>query len=376
MSPAPPATRHAPQDDSALDWPWPPPVAEKPERTAIARLDKRRAVADVSPQRDDHQLQWPPSAADLDSVVAVSLDDDGVRRLASVLVARRDGRPGRRRGGLVPAALAASCLITGGGVAWWALPRSGAEERGRQALVAVKPTEKEAPRRAVDVATARVPPASLRAASEARPGAAVGRRRAEANTRAVAAPTADVPALADLNDTRGELAATPVAETLPTSPVGRVEIAATVPSGALSGAVAVDFRAMPPRLVSSPEAPEARPASADARRAHEEPAIRALLEQYGAAYSRLDARAARAVWPGVNVQALARAFGALESQAIDFERCDVQVDGTVARAACRGTSTWVPRVGERRAHRDAREWTFRLERDRDAQWRIQSASMR
>ena len=108
----------------------------------------------------------------------------------------------------------------------------------------------------------------------------------------------------------------------------------------------------------------------------DEPAVRAVLQQYGSAYTRLDARAARVVWPSVDGRALARAFEALESQQVVFERCDVFVQGSEARAACRGSATYVPRVGDRRPRTEPRQWTFRLEKAADANWRIASADIR
>ena len=159
----------------------------------------------------------------------------------------------------------------------------------------------------------------------------------------------------------------------------------SVAAGALSGAVPVplgDLPAAPLAVVreagdTAVDMPRAvAVTTAPVPRVSEEPAVREILARYGTAYTQLDARAARAVWPGVDARALSRAFEALESQTIVFERCDVTVDGRAARAACRGTSTWVPRVGERRPHRERREWTFRLEKAGDAQWQIQSASMK
>lgn len=334
-------------------------------------------MADARPLRDDHDLQWPPSAADLDSVVAVSLDDDGVRRLASSLMVQAAPRRPRRRRWLVPAALAASCVMAVGGAAWWVRPEPGAEEPPITAVEAVRTVETRRPQSAAGEGLERVSQAEPRVIdAPVQPGPVVEVGRVESAGRTDALPVAAPAAPADTIDAPTELTASPTEVTLPVAPRDRVEIAASVPSDALGGAVPVELAAVPSRRALPASEAEAGAVPPDARRANEEPAIRALLEQYGNAYSRLDARAARAVWPGVDVEALARAFDALESQDIDFERCDVQVDGTAARAACRGTSTWVPRVGERRARRDTREWTFRLVRAPDAQWRIQSASMR
>lgn len=99
--------------------------------------------------------------------------------------------------------------------------------------------------------------------------------------------------------------------------------------------------------------------------------VRAVLDRYAAAYSRLDVNAASAAWPTVNRAALSRAFEGLESQHVSFAACDVTVDGASARAACSGTATWRPKVGGGQ-HADARTWTFDLSRV-PAGWRIVSA---
>ena len=101
-----------------------------------------------------------------------------------------------------------------------------------------------------------------------------------------------------------------------------------------------------------------------------------MLARYGAAYSRLDAGAARAVWPSVDSRALARAFDTLQSQSVVFDRCDVDVQGRVAQATCHGSSTYVPRMGERSPRTESRQWTFKLEKHDDARWQIRSAETR
>ncbi|MBA2356027.1 MAG: hypothetical protein H0V80_15355 [Acidobacteria bacterium] len=106
------------------------------------------------------------------------------------------------------------------------------------------------------------------------------------------------------------------------------------------------------------------------------PRIHAVLRQYASAYRRLDAAAARAVWPSLDTRALARAFDGLQSQQLVFDRCDVSVSGAKAQAACHGSATYVPRVGDRSPRTDARQWSFQLERVDGEQWRILTASMR
>jgi len=119
---------------------------------------------------------------------------------------------------------------------------------------------------------------------------------------------------------------------------------------------------------------DAAPASLRDAAAAEE-AIGEVLERYVDAYNRLDARAARRVWPSVDERALARAFAGLESQGLTFEACDLAVDDDEATARCRGRARFVPRVGDRDAISQPRQWTFRL-REGTAGWHIVQAEAR
>jgi hypothetical protein len=102
--------------------------------------------------------------------------------------------------------------------------------------------------------------------------------------------------------------------------------------------------------------------------------IRSVLSRYEAAYSGLDAAAARAVWPAVDERALARAFNSLQSQRISLAQCDVSVDGSSARAECQGSASWVPKVGGS-GRTEARRWTFDL-RQAGGGWQIVRAEAR
>jgi hypothetical protein len=112
------------------------------------------------------------------------------------------------------------------------------------------------------------------------------------------------------------------------------------------------------------------PASPDADSA----AIRRVLARYEAAYSDLDAAAARAVWPAVDERALARAFDGLAMQRVSLDDCDVLVTGVTARATCAGTAAWTARVGGGRGTQ-ARRWAFEL-RNADGAWQIVRADTR
>jgi len=108
--------------------------------------------------------------------------------------------------------------------------------------------------------------------------------------------------------------------------------------------------------------------------AHDERLVRAALSRYEAAYSGLDAAAARAVWPSVDQRALTRAFQGLESQQVALGRCDVRLNGASAQAECSGTAQWTPKVGGG-VQKAARRWRFDL-KNTGSDWVIVQAGVR
>jgi len=110
-------------------------------------------------------------------------------------------------------------------------------------------------------------------------------------------------------------------------------------------------------------------------RVDEDGAVRATLGRYRDAYQRLDAAAAKQVWPGVDERALSRAFANLESQSITFDDCKTTVSGAAASASCRGTATYIGRLGSRNTLTERREWTFKLQKAGNA-WEVQSVQVR
>jgi hypothetical protein len=150
-----------------------------------------------------------------------------------------------------------------------------------------------------------------------------------------------------------------------------------------SSAAPVDFPPPSPAPVASapPPAPSsALPAAARETAPAEAPAVaaaagvRSALMRYESAYSRLDADAARAVWPALDGKALARAFDGLASQEVSLGACEVRIAGEMAIAECAGSATWTPKVGGR-SHRQSRHWQFRLREVGEA-WQIVSATVR
>jgi hypothetical protein len=100
--------------------------------------------------------------------------------------------------------------------------------------------------------------------------------------------------------------------------------------------------------------------------------IRTTLTRFRTAYSQLNARAARDVWPSVDARALERAFQSLKSQELRFDHCSLTVTGARAQAACKGRATYVPRIGDQSPRYTAREWAFELKKA-DEGWTIASA---
>ena len=96
--------------------------------------------------------------------------------------------------------------------------------------------------------------------------------------------------------------------------------------------------------------------------------------RYESAYNRLDAKAARTVWPGVNESALNRAFSGLVSQKVSLGLCDITVFGDIAGASCAGKARWEPKVGGGLQTAD-RYWTFQLTRGAEG-WNIKEVLVR
>ena len=106
--------------------------------------------------------------------------------------------------------------------------------------------------------------------------------------------------------------------------------------------------------------------------ASDEDDIRSTLTRFRTAYSKLDAGAARDVWPSVDARALERAFQSLKSQDLRFDSCKMTVTGARAQAACKGRAVYVPRIGDQSPRYTSREWNFEL-RKADERWTIASA---
>ena len=101
-----------------------------------------------------------------------------------------------------------------------------------------------------------------------------------------------------------------------------------------------------------------------------------MLRNYQSAFEQFDPDAVKAVWPSVDAKALGRAFDGLSSQSIVFDRCDVNVTGPSARAACFGGVEYVKRVGGGGTQSARRQWIFDLQKSADGAWRIRTLASR
>jgi hypothetical protein len=119
----------------------------------------------------------------------------------------------------------------------------------------------------------------------------------------------------------------------------------------------------------------ARDADTATERELELRAIRNVLRRYSTAFSTLNARAAAAVWPTVDVKALARAFDSLDGQNVSLHDCRIDTTGVRAEAACSGTARYVPKVGRRERRPEPHRWRFTLHKANDG-WLIDHVEAR
>jgi hypothetical protein len=153
-------------------------------------------------------------------------------------------------------------------------------------------------------------------------------------------------------------------------------LAAPAAAGAELAPLPLPLSTRPPEAVTVYDDANLKPAAVGTMSSpREEPRVAAVLNQYARAYARLDAEAARAVWPSVDERALARAFAALSSQDVAFDDCSIEVQGPKANASCRGTARYVGKVGNGQLRTEPRVWRFELHRDGEA-WKIANAEAR
>jgi len=154
-----------------------------------------------------------------------------------------------------------------------------------------------------------------------------------------------------------------------------LSVGTPVPDASLSAPVSAPSPIAPPPFapfsppVAAPTASPAGGLTAETR------AVALALNRYQDAFSALDVSAAHAVWPTVDVRALAKAFDQLEEQTFDLEGCNITVAGALAEADCAGNARYVRKVGNRALRVEPRRWHFKLRQTND-QWVIDAVNAR
>jgi hypothetical protein len=149
---------------------------------------------------------------------------------------------------------------------------------------------------------------------------------------------------------------------LPAVPLTEIEALRDAPAAATPSA--------PPMTPPEPVAPSVPPA-APTRESIEVQEIQQVLARYERAYDRLDASAAAAVWPSVDLHSLERAFARLREQDLQFNRCVFGVSSDDATVTCSGELRYVRRFGSTTPRTEARSWIIQFEHVGD-EWRIVS----
>jgi hypothetical protein len=124
--------------------------------------------------------------------------------------------------------------------------------------------------------------------------------------------------------------------------------------------------APPARLEAVPELESAAPPKVFEQ---ESVALAKVLSRYEQAYNHLDAGAAAAIWPSVDVRALRRAFARLENQDLQLRDCTFAVSASDAAVRCAGVLQYAQRIGDRTPKTERHVWTIEFVRA-GAQWQI------
>jgi hypothetical protein len=162
--------------------------------------------------------------------------------------------------------------------------------------------------------------------------------------------------------------AVPVVSSPPAVPV--VIPAPAVPVVSSAAPVTAPSPAPPPSApISAPTPTPSAGVTDDAR------AVGVALNRYQEAFSALDVNAAHAVWPNVDVKALARAFDQLDEQTFHLEGCNITVAGARAQADCGGNTRYVRKVGNKGLRVEPRRWHFTLRQTSD-RWVIDAVDAR
>ena len=322
--------------------------------------------------------------AALDEARTLKPDTPTLESLRAEVHAARDARlaAARQRHLRTALAAAAALLVLAIGAAWFliGLPDRPAAGDPRLAVASRQMTAADAslttvpaPVSGTEPAPVATSPAADAAEAPEVPVATRGAVTAAAEREDAPVATAPAPARTVREESVTLPAVASVPEGPPPSPPTAIEAAGRQPDAAPPAAME--------RIVSDlPAAPAAVPPPAPAAAAppspaiSDEPKVRAVLARFESAYSSLNAPAAQAVWPTVDVRALGRAFDSLQAQQISLGDCAIALNGQRARADCRGTMSWTPKIGGGNRSQ-ARRWQFELATAGGA-WQIVRAEAR
>lgn len=319
------------------------------------------------PQADSTDFAWPPPDAELDALEPLFIGSGGDGESSTPLTAVQPRAAGRR-------STLRIALMLSPYVAAIAIGATLGERQARLSKLPVLPMspsfvvhERVAHATETPRATPAPPPASLsqpvtpaRPRPDVAPATAFVSHPPTPTASRDEAPPATVLSVSGLSVPGLAAAAPPPPAEPPLDDVGRV---ATSPESVFD--------------VATPMAP---PVAAPATTVHspsitnDQAAIRHTLQRYEDAYEHLDAPAAAAVWPSIDVSALSHAFAGLKTQLLQFDRCDLDVGYESATAVCSGSTHIVRKIGKPEPLIEPLRWTFHLKRTDTADWKIESVA--
>jgi hypothetical protein len=304
---------------------------------------------------DDAPFNWPPAPADLDRIDILDVANSAGRTPAPQSTAPVLERQPRRRGGkrsrrrtqsLSRMAARNGWLLLASGVLIGAtLPgvvRVQTSGLGSTAVAAESGPVSSATAAASEGAALRAMQSLLRGGSGA----------AASPATSVPEPDPLVPRAAAAGIVAPQVQSQPIAisaSTALTTPP------ATMPTGAAPG--------------RSGTSNTARPMSGRTGFNAQEAPVRRVLQAYARAWTRMDAGAARALWPSADAEILQAAFRPVSEQRLRLSACQVGMSGNRALAVCLGTLRYRPRDGGSPARVQRGRWEFELARSPQG-WQI------
>jgi len=164
-------------------------------------------------------------------------------------------------------------------------------------------------------------------------------------------------------------AAMPEPLRVPVPPPAPVQAEAPVRDGDADRAVVSEAPPLRP-----PAPPRVEPAASASSAADAPSGVGEALDAYRRAFNTLDAASVAEIWPGADVDTLARTFSELRYQHLSFDRCQTRVTAVDrALASCDGSISDVSKSGDPTLRRRRTSWTITLRR-LEGRWTIENIS--